>query len=346
MTVAITGMNAQPDNPGPGLSVARCLKESPEFTGRIIGLGYDALDAGLYVKQYCDIGYLLPYPSSESFEHINRLQSIHEKEHIDILIPCLDSELLGMIHLIPTLETMGIRTFLPSPEQLMIRNKDRLSELIHNGDLVHPKSVNITNSNFFHDCERQGWTYPFVVKGIFYDAKIVYNTAQGIAAFDYISAEWGLPVIIQKFVLGQEYDVAALGDGRGNVSGMVMMKKLSYSEKGKASAGVSVYDETLHRICQTIMKVLSWKGPIEFEIMRDKQGQYNLIEINPRFPAWVYLTAGVGQNLPIMLLKLIMGISVPELTSTATGVMFIRHAIDSIVLSPSFESVVIDGRTL
>ena len=60
ITVAITGMNANPDNPGPGLAVARCLRESPEFTGRIIGLGYDGLDPGLYLKDYCDAGYILP----------------------------------------------------------------------------------------------------------------------------------------------------------------------------------------------------------------------------------------------------------------------------------------------
>ena len=28
LTVAVTGMNALPDNPGPGLAVARCLREA------------------------------------------------------------------------------------------------------------------------------------------------------------------------------------------------------------------------------------------------------------------------------------------------------------------------------
>ena len=28
ITVAVTGMNALPDNPGPGLAVARCLREA------------------------------------------------------------------------------------------------------------------------------------------------------------------------------------------------------------------------------------------------------------------------------------------------------------------------------
>ncbi len=345
ITVAITGMNSQPDNPGPGLAVARCLKESAEFNGRIIGLGYDALDAGIYHSEYCDAGYLLPYPSSESFEHVDRLQSIHEKEHIDVLIPCLDSEMPGMIRLLPLFEKMGIKTCLPTLEQLTMRNKNRLSELLGDGEMSYPESIDIINVEFFQGCEKQGWTYPFVVKGVFYDAKIVHNIAQGIAAFNAISTQWGFPIIVQKLVRGQEYNVVALGNGEGGLAGMVMMKKMILTEKGKASAGVSVYDEGLHRVCLEVMKTLRWKGPIEFEVMRDKLGKYHLIEINPRFPAWVYLTAGVGQNLPIKLLKLIAGESISELPSTKAGVLFIRHAMDLIVTIASFEAVAIEGGT-
>jgi len=344
-TVAITGMNAQSDNPGPGLAVARCLKESPLFNGRIIGLGYDALDAGMYCDQYCDAGYLLPYPSSESIEHVDRLQFIHKKERIDILIPCLDSELPGMIHIQPLLEKMGIKTFLPTSEQLVRRNKDRLSDIVNNGDIIYPETVNVTNKQFFRTCEKQGWVYPFVVKGVFYDARIVHNEFQGLAAFNSIVAKWGFPVMVQKLVSGQEFNVAALGDGKGGVAGMVMIKKMSLTEKGKVNVGVSMYDETLHHACLDIIKTLGWKGPLEIEVMRDNQGQYHLIEINPRFPAWVYLTTGVGQNLPVALLKLITGQSISKIPATTTGVMMVRHAMESIVPISAFESVVVEGST-
>ena len=39
LTVAITGMNAVPDNPGAGLAVARCLREAYGQRIRIVGLG-------------------------------------------------------------------------------------------------------------------------------------------------------------------------------------------------------------------------------------------------------------------------------------------------------------------
>jgi carbamoyl-phosphate synthase large subunit len=56
-TVAVTGMNARPDNPGPGYAVARCLEEASEFSGKVIGLGYDALDAGLHHRGVSENGH-------------------------------------------------------------------------------------------------------------------------------------------------------------------------------------------------------------------------------------------------------------------------------------------------
>ena len=45
-----------------------------------------------------------------------------------------------------------------------------------------------------------------------------------------------------------------------------------------------------------------WRGPFELECMAGDD-HVHLIEINPRFPAWVYLATGVGLNLPSRLLR-------------------------------------------
>ena len=127
--IAVTGMNARPDNPGPGVAVARCLREAKNFDGHIVGLGYEALDPGLYLPRYCDAAYLLPYPSSGDAAILERLVEIAEQEQIDALIPCLDAELPSICRLKEALDDMGISTFVPDLEQLTLRNKDRLKEL-------------------------------------------------------------------------------------------------------------------------------------------------------------------------------------------------------------------------
>ena len=164
LTVGITGMNATPDNPAPGIAVARCIQESSDFDVRIIALGYDAYDAGLYLSKYCDKSYLLPYPSAGESALMARLSTIHAEEQLDVLIPCLDAELLSMTRLQPVLEQMGIRMFLPSTQQLQLRNKEHLDLLSQQAGISSPATRCINNIKFFYECIAEGWQYPFVVK--------------------------------------------------------------------------------------------------------------------------------------------------------------------------------------
>jgi len=343
ITVAITGMNARADNPGPGVAVARCLRDAQEFTGRIIGLGYDALDPGLYLREYCDSAYLLPYPSAGDEAFMTSLRAIHQEEKIDVILPCLDAELPGMVRLTPQLHEMGIRYLLPTPEQLRLRNKDRLPELARHAGIHCPEIKTVTHSGFFYQCQEEGWSYPMVVKGLFYGAHIVHNADQAADAFREIAAQWGYPVLVQRLVEGEEYNLTAVCDGSGNMLGEVMMKKMAVTDKGKAWSGVSIFDQTLYDASAALIKAINWRGPLEVEVMRDNTGHYQLIEINPRFPAWIYLSAGVGRNLPLMLLQLILGQALAELPAVRPGVLFIRHAIENIVQQSEFEAVIMNG---
>lgn len=182
-----------------------------------------------------------------------------------------------------------------------------------------------------------------VVKGVFYDARVVNNPDQATAAFHAISAQWGLPVIAQRFIAGEECNLTAIGDGKGNLLGEVMMKKRGVTSKGKAWAGVAVHDETLAAMARQLVAALDWKGPLEVEAMRDGQGSYHLIEINPRFPAWIYLSHGVGRNLPALLVTLMLGHKPPEQPPPQPGVMFIRYAEEAIVPLTSFEALMVNG---
>jgi carbamoyl-phosphate synthase large subunit len=341
--VAVTGMNARPDNPGPGLAVARCLREARSFDGRIIGLGYEALDPGLHLPALCDAGYLLPYPSSGDDAFMERIELIREREQIDVLIPCLDAELPIVTRLGPRLEAMGIATFMPSPVQLELRNKDRLEELAGHAGIACPETKPVTEAGFFYNCSREGWRYPFVVKGIFYDAEIVRSPEQGAAAFARIASHWGLPVLVQRFLKGEEVNLTAVGDGEGRLLGAVMMKKLALTDKGKAWAGITIADDRLYEASRALVAATQWKGPLEVEVMREPDGTYQLIEINPRFPAWVYLSAGAGRNVLEVLLALLRGHH-PDTTGYApAGSVYVRYAADMVLPLAQYETVVMNG---
>jgi len=341
--VAITGINSRVESPGPGCAVARCLKECTKFGGRVIGLGYDVLDAGLYARDLCDAGYLIPYPSTGQSALLERLLDIHAQEQIDAIIPCLDAELPTLIGLRNDLARLGIRMLLPSRDQFSLRAKDHLGPFCQSAGVLAPECKTVTDPAFFDNCEHDGWQYPLMIKGLFYDASQANSSTEARAIFFRLVNSWGYPVLVQKVIKGDEFNVTGIGDGKGNLLGTVMMRKKALTEKGKAWSGVTVMDDQIGQVAERLVSALSWRGPLEVEVMKSEDGKIYLIEINPRFPAWIYLSHAVGRNLPVTLLKVLNGESEFELAAPRSGTFFIRYAQELILELPQFEAMLVGG---
>ena len=86
-----------------------------------------------------------------------------------------------------------------------------------------------------------------MVKGVYYGATVAHSEADAMAAFHRFAAQWGVPVIVQRFISGEEYNVAALGDGQGNLVGAVAMRKMMLTDKGKGWCGVAIDNPELVR---------------------------------------------------------------------------------------------------
>lgn len=342
LTVAVTGLNAT-DNPAPGVGVIRSLRAAATFTGRVVGLAYDALDSGLYAREL-DLagGFLLPYPSQGVEALRQRLREIHAEARLDVIIPTLDSELPAFIALEPELRSWGIRMFLPTREQLELRSKVRLAELGARAGLSVPAQRVLSEVADLYR-PMADLPYPLVVKGVFYGATVVRSPDEAVAAFHATVARWGLPVIVQRFHEGEEYDVVAVGDGRGGLVGAVPMKKLLLSDKGKGWAGVAVRDPELLEAARRFFAATSWRGPCELEVLRARDGRWLLIEVNPRFPAWCHLATGAGQNLPWAVARLAAGLPVAPMTDFTAGTLFVRISIDQIASMDDLQALATAG---
>ncbi|MCA9667112.1 MAG: ATP-grasp domain-containing protein [Myxococcales bacterium] len=328
-TVAVTGLNAT-DNPGPGVAVIRALRADPDFRGRIVGLAYDSLDPGIYARDLCDDVFLVPYPSRGSEALLGRLDYIARRVGaIDALIPTLDAELAGFIALEPQLRRRGVHTLLPSRAQLDARSKVNLAELGAAAGFDVPHTCVLSSPRDLYTLHEQ-IPFPLVIKGLYYGATVVHDVTAAFAAFHRIVAEWGYPVIAQQLVAGEELDVLAVGNGDGGLVGALPMKKTTLTDKGKGWAGVTVRDPHLLELAARFVEHTQWRGPCEVEVMRTRDGRYYVIEINPRFPAWCYLSAGAGMNLPYAVLRLALGDAVEPLCSYEVGTMFVRIALDQI----------------
>ncbi|MDB4583895.1 ATP-grasp domain-containing protein [Draconibacterium sp.] len=337
ITLAVTGLN-NTDNPGPGVPVIRGAKESEDFDIRVIGLVYENLEPGIYMEGLCDRIFQIPYPSSGSNELVERIEQIHQQEKIDVLIPNFDAELFSFMKNEKRLLEKGIHTFLPSLQQFQEREKDKLPEYGKKYGLKVPGSINMGSVGQISDMEDK-FDYPVMVKGQFYDAYEAGNPEQVKQAFHKISAKWGFPVIVQEFVKGTEVNVIALGDGKGNTIAAVPMRKQYITDKGKAWGGITLADEKMMELTRMLIQKTKWKGGMELELIKTNSGEYYLIEINPRIPAWVYLAVGAGQNIPDALIKLALGRDVKPMTEYKIGKMFVRYSYDMIVDLEKFAAI-------
>ncbi len=317
MKIAVSGLN-NTDNPAPGIPVIKGIKD--EHT--IIGLSYDPNEPGNYMGM-CEKVYLMPYPSLGFEELKNRLLYIKEKDGIEAVVPNLDAELPLYIKYQKDIEDMGIKLFLPSLENFELRNKNRLDKLSSELNITYPKTYEITSINELEKISKEA-SFPLMIKGNYYKAYKAYNLESAIEYFYKISNEWGFPILVQEVVKGEELNLVGVADGNGELKGAVTIKKLTTTDIGKIWTGVTIHNEKLLEIAKKFVKATKWRGAFELECIVNMNHIY-LIEINPRFPAWVHFATEVGVNLPKMLINLIQGKNVKQKLDYPQNKMYVRY---------------------
>jgi len=317
MKVAVSGLN-NTDNPAPGIAVIKSIKDQ----NSIVGLSYDPNEPGNYMG-LCEKTYLMPYPSLGFEELKNRLLYIKEKENIEAIIPNLDAELPLYIKYQDEIEKMGIKLCLPSLENFELRNKNKLAKLSKELDMKYPKTYEISSIKELEEISKKS-SFPLMVKGNYYKAYMAYNLDSAVDYFYKISNEWGFPVLIQEVVSGEELNFVGVADGKGELKGGVGIKKLTTTDIGKIWTGVTIKNDKMLKIAQDFVKHTKWKGPFELECIVNQDNIF-LIEINPRFPAWVYFATDIGINLPQMVVDIMQNKEVKTQIDYEQNKMYVRY---------------------
>ncbi len=327
LTVALTGLNAA-DIPCPGISVVRSLREEMGQDIKIIGLAYELLCSTSYADSLLDEVYCVPMPQEGEYRYLSRMAEIAVKTRVDMLLPNLDFEIAAIARLESELRDIGFRVLVPSESAVTQCKKENLPRLAEFLDIDCPRSVVIhdqrqisTSASYF--------TYPLIVKAANGEACIVYSLEEAIVFSKQLASLWGWPLILQEFIKGDEYCIASLSDRRQDIVGSVCMKKLLKSKTGTAWMGVSAKEDLAIDFARKIMAKLKWVGPVEIEFIKETvTGRFFLIEINPRFPAWIQLAAKAGCNLPVAAVKVAMRQKVEPFLSYKSGILFARSAMD------------------
>ena len=190
--VGISGINAV-DNPGPGIGVARSLKEDKDLNVRIVGLAYDAMEPGIYMDWIVDKSYLMPYPSSSGDSYLERLL------HIQIQLrpgprdpePRQRAAVLHQVRRAAHRSRASAPSCRASPSSASAA-RTSCSDLAAELDIRLPKTEVVTSDAMLADAV-EAIGLPVMVKGCFYKAHFARTLAEATAHYSRPGGRMGIP---------------------------------------------------------------------------------------------------------------------------------------------------------
>jgi predicted ATP-grasp superfamily ATP-dependent carboligase len=133
----------------------------------------------------------------------------------------------------------------------------------------------------------------------------------------------GLPVLLQRWVDGDVYSLAAIHAG-GELLAPVFSR---YERTWPPRAGSVSYSETLAfpqdlaAEVSALVSALGWEGIFELELVRDREGRYRPIDFNPRLYGSMALAESAGAPLAALWCDLLLGRQLPSVQSR-TGIHY------------------------
>jgi carbamoyl-phosphate synthase large subunit len=149
--------------------------------------------------------------------------------------------------------------------------------------------------------------------------------------------------LVQEFIAGERFAVAAVCDRQHRAVSTLAIKKLRTCDRGSTWSAISVDQPALQAGFAEYLKGLQWVGPAEGEFIRDEVcEQFQLIEVNPRFTAWISFSANLGLNHPHAAARLAMGLAV-EFRPAVKDLVFMRSCHDAPIINTAVAAIATKG---
>ena len=102
--------------------------------------------------------------------------------------------------------------------------------------------------------------------------------------------------MIQQLIKGKEYGLDVMNDLQGNHVAVSVKQKLAM-RAGETDKAITVDNVTIREIGATIGKALKHIGNLDCDIL-EENGEYYVLELNPRFGGGFPFSYEAGVNLP------------------------------------------------
>jgi carbamoyl-phosphate synthase large subunit len=248
-------------------SLIRILKKS------FYVVGTDTQNLG-NAKNYCDEFYLSPDGKSKKF--INFLYKISSR--VDLIFLYVDEEIRNVNKNREKLKKISNKLILSNFKTIEIcTNKILTSKFFTNS------SINIPAETY----SKQMIAKPVFGRG---SKNLFYIDNKK----DFLFFKKKKNYFVQKFINGKEYTVDCLFDKNGNLIFHLVRERILH--KSVSIIGKTIKDKSIDKIIIKISSLLKFYGPINIQVIKDKNKKIWLIEINPRLSGSVEFSILAGFN--------------------------------------------------
>lgn len=234
-------------------------------------------------------------------DYIPSLLSICMKEHINALIPTIDTDLLLLATNKKSFENAGTTVLISDADKISIcRDKRFTSDFFIKCGLKAPLPVD--------NIDDYSSGFPCFIKPK--DGSSSINAYRADTPEQLSRLVNQVPgYIIQPYISGEEYTVDIFCDFEGNPIYITPRKRLAV-RSGEVLKTEIIYDETIIDECKKLIANFKPCGPITVQLIKNKSGDNYYIEINPRFGGGAPLSMKAGANSAKAIIKLLSNTSV------------------------------------
>ena len=263
----------------------------------------------------------LQVPAVYAPNYIDTTIDICKKNKVDALISLNDLELPILANNKHLFEELGVKVIVSSIEVIDICfDKYKTAQLIESIGLKTPKTY-IRLDDAKKALETGEISFPLFMKprwgsgsiGLesisdMEDLDIYYNILmkkikKTILATASIGNEY---ILIQEKLTGNEYGLDVMNDLDGNNVGVSVKQKLAM-RSGETDKAITLDLPDVKQMGERIGKELRHIGNLDVDIMQRANGDYCVLELNPRFGGGVPFSYEAGVNLPKAIIEWIKG---------------------------------------
>ncbi len=238
--------------------------------------------------------------------YIPTLLKICKNEHIDCLIPTIDTDLLILAESKERFEEIGTKVLISRPEKVKLcRDKNHTADYFISLGLKSPRPFNSVEK-YKAELKSGRQSFPAFIKPKDGSSSINAYRVDTLDDLKLYADKIG-DYIIQPFISGKEYTIDIFCDYYGNPIYITPRERIAV-RAGEVLKTKITQDNTMIEEMKILIKDFKPSGQITVQLIKDEHTGNNFyIEINPRFGGGAPLSIKAGADSAEAVLKMLNG---------------------------------------